>query len=51
MLRVLGQVLQREVLLVAIIETLLGAIGVYAAFWSIAPSVYKNIPLADSFSL
>jgi exopolysaccharide biosynthesis polyprenyl glycosylphosphotransferase len=47
MLRVLGQVLQREVLLVAVIETLLGAIGVYTAFWSIAPSVYKNIPLGD----
>ena len=45
MLRILGQVLQREVLLVAVIETLLGAIAVYAAFWSTAPSAYTNMPL------
>lgn len=47
MLHVFGPVLQREVLLVAVVEMLLGAIAVYAAFWSTAPSAYQNIPLTS----
>lgn len=45
MLRVLG--LQREVVLIAVTEMLVSAIGIYAAFWSTAPAIFRNIPLTD----
>ena len=47
MLRVLGQVLQREVVVIAVTEMVFGAIGIYVAFWSTAPSAYQDMSIAD----